>query len=259
MTNTQPLSNLLFIGEKENITLPDGKEIEIRENNGEDESILSRFKDAMEGTSINNYISSIVTQSLSGDNKGSKFTPKEILNWKVNCKSFVLMKARILSLGDIFKFSFTCGNPKCNHNAILEEDLNPFVKPYSEDNIQGIKPYPLGEEKTHEFIVPSSNRKVKFDILDGVAEKASLDTPREGINKNHGLFIRNLHILHEGAWEKVFQFAMFSSKELVQIRAEVSRVDPEYDPASLITCPKCNQSTVVSMLGEPTFFYPTEI
>lgn len=253
----QPLPNLLFIGTKETITLPDSRVIEIRENNGDDESILSRFKDAMEGTSINNYLSSIITRGV--EPAMDKFTPKDILYWKINCKSLTLVKARILSLGDIFKFNFTCGNPKCNHTQIFEEDLNPYVKDYSEDNKSGIKPYPLGAETTHEFTIKSSGRKVKFDILDGVAEKASLDTPRDNLNKNHGLLIRNLHILHENNWERVFQFAMFSSKELVQLRAEVSRVDPEYDPTSIITCPKCNQTSIVSILGEPSFFYPTEI
>lgn len=259
MTNTQTLPNLLFLGEKEIVNLPDGTHIEIRENNGEDEGILSKFKDAMEGTSINNYLSSIITKSLSEPTLGEKPTPKDILHWKINCKNLTLIKARILSLGAIFKFNFTCGNPKCKHNQVFDEDLKPYVENYSEENKLGIKPYPLGVEKTHEFIIKASGRKVKFDILDGVAEKASLDTARDSINKNHGLFIRNIHIWHEGNWEKVFQFAMFSSKELVELRAEVSRVDPEYDPTSIIECPKCKQVSIVAILGEPSFFYPTEI
>ena len=253
------LSNLLFIGAKETLILPDSSSVEIRENNGEDEGKLSRLKDAMAGTSVNNYLSSIITQNLTPPNEGKKVSPVDILNWKINCKNFTLVKARILSLGETFKFVFQCPNTQCNHSETFIEDLVPHVSEYNEETGMGIKPYPLGLSNTHQYIIPSSGRNVKFDILNGVGEKASLDIARDNIDKNHGLLIRNLHIMHEGKWEKVYQFGMFSSKELVQLRAEVSRVDPEWDPTTRIVCPKCNRIEVVPILSEPAFFYPTEI
>lgn len=252
------LSNILFIGKRKVLNLPDSTKVEIRENNGEDEGILSKLADALAGTSISNYLSSIITNDFTVPDSEHKLTPADITAWKVNKKTYTLLAARAFSLGNKFLFSHTCGNPQCQHTDTFEEDLTPHLEPYSDSNKLGVSLYPLGQKDTEEFTL-SSGKVCRIDILTGIGENVALAIDRNNYNRNHGLLIRNLQLKHGTEWEKVFQFGMFSSPEMVQLRNKVAELDPIWDPATHITCPKCNNVSVVPLLEEPAFFYPTEI
>lgn len=243
--------NLIFIGKTKEVTLPSGRVIIIRETTGEDESLLSQLKLAQTGDSIIYFLSNVIKNQ-----DGTVPTREDILSWFENDVQAALLYIRMLSLGEVFIFPYTC---TCNPQAapvLMEQDLNEFI--LGSDTNNALKPYPKGLEKTIEFNL-SSGKTLRFSILTNNSKDNLLEDTQDSINKNTSLLLRNLEILHEGSWEKVTHFKMFSSREMIELRKVVDSYDPSWVPYMHVVCPKCGKREVVDILTQPDFFFPTEI
>lgn len=251
-------NEVLFQGLTQTIILPDLEPIQIRETNGEDEGIISSLQDATTGENLNKFLASVVKIPTEEDLK--RATVQDILNWPLNNKYYTIFKVRRLSLGDILKFNHTCTNPACGCITEYEDNIseydNDFKNPTPGTN--KIQPYPNGKYREITILL-SSGKRVKWYVRDGNSEKVALETPLDSLNKNSSLIERNLQIANGDKYEKVTNFKIFSSKDMVEIRASVEKYDKAWDCTLTLKCPKCQNTDKPSLFSIPDFFFPTAI
>jgi len=257
--------SLYFLGQEETITLPSGKQITIRETNGEDEEELSKVKNQKDGTYVLKFLTAVVTMDHSLKRKP---TPEDIITWKQKDIYYTLFRTRKLSLGSTYHFKDICNNPNCadckaEKVQAYEQDIEEydssdmFDKAYKPTQY-GITPYPQLDAPTHEFII-SSKKKLSFTLYNGELEREAASYPVEDDNKNSALFVRKLSIWDGEKWVRVFKFSMFSSREMAEIRNEVSNIDKLFEPIVTYNCPTCNKVYFRSLLASTDFFFPAEI
>lgn len=246
-----PLENLIHAGKVESITLPSGKKVTIREYNGEDEGLISTVKSLQDNSYLCNFLAAIVQK----DSTAKKVSSIDIAEWLSNDRLKALFNSRILSLGNIFKFTHICSNPDCRDCKAgklveYEEDLTPYLS--------GIPDYPNGSNKEVELVL-SSTKKIKYSLLTSALETTELETAPEAKNLNTNLITRKLSIFNAGNWVPLAKFMVFSAKDMAEIRASIRENDPFWSPTARITCASCGMKTNIQLLTDGNFFYPTVI
>jgi hypothetical protein len=249
-----------------NAVLPSGMKVTFREQNGEDDAIISRQGSAIEGSSINKFIAEILKEI---DGQKVALNSHGIAKWKVRDKYSLLLKSRIASLGNTMTFIFKC--PHCQkENPPLEENLAAYDWDYSKpfpdkDSPEWTKdlipPYPNGKE-SERIIKLSSNKEIKYKYLDGVGEKMLLDIDGNDLNKNHELLCRHIEWKDEsGRFIKLQNFRPFSAKDMAEIRKDIALNDPAWEGTTAITCQNssCRKVTEIAVITQPDFFFPVQI
>lgn len=243
--------------------VPSGFEVVIREQNGDDDDIISRLKNNNDGTSINKFIASIC---LSVEGLPGKPSHNDILKWKNRDKYYVLLKSRIFSLGDTLTYKYKCINPNCGKEETFEEDLKlydrDFSKPVEETNNgfkYQIQPYLTGEPVVELDL--TSGKKVRYKYLNGLSEKKLLEINKDEISKNTELLVRDMEYFNSSnnQWTKLQRFDVFSSRDMMEIRSHISKHDIPFDAVSECKCPYCETVANISLLAQPSFFFPQEI
>lgn len=246
--------------------LPSGKRLTIREQNGDDEGLLSRVQDAETGDSMVNFASAIVLKDHELNRKPS---PLEIKEWRISDFYSLLFISRVFSLGNLFEFKFTW--PDQEQPSEYEEDLyiylqdsldeqeNPknksphMMKPYLKiegDNIEAF-------DKKGIIFNTASGKKLKFEYLITNTEVSSLEIPVDKQDKNLELRQRNLSMYAEGEWHILNNFAGLSSKDMKEVRTLIRKYDPVFEPLMKIPHPvKKHISTEINLLTQKDFFYP---
>ena len=102
-------------------TAPSKHIYEIREQNGEDEDILSNPLEMRTLMHLSRYISAIVIKTTF-TNSG-KLTVEDALNLPLLDRYCILIKARIFSIGPELNFDYSWGKSVIQY----EEDLNKYV------------------------------------------------------------------------------------------------------------------------------------
>src|SRR3972149_804467 len=111
-----------YIGKTLEVPMPSNFSITIREQNGEDDEVISRVGDATDGNSINIFLTRIIiANSLLN---GGKTSLADILSWRLRDKYYLLLKSRIHSMGPNLDFDFICTNVKCAKLSHYTEDLS---------------------------------------------------------------------------------------------------------------------------------------
>ena len=85
-------------------TAPSGIEYTIREQNGQDEEILTNVGEATRFMNINNFLQAILMGSSKKPNQ--KYTMEEILRIPLLDRQCILLQSRIFSIGEIMEFSY---------------------------------------------------------------------------------------------------------------------------------------------------------
>lgn len=246
--------------------LPSGMDITIREQNGEDEDILSRYGDIKDSISHQNFLSAIIIGS-SKEGK-TKFTPDDISKWPAVDKYYALVKSRIFSLGKELKFKYKCSNNRCGKETPLVEDLDIYDWDLSKGNPPEDDPYyesrikllPNGDKLEFEETL-SNGKRIKFGILTGMGESKTLKKSEDDLNRNDDLRARNLSYFREegNQWIEVANFRMFSSKIMSEIRNLVNKHNENYPLITKCKCRHCGNTEDVVILTLPSFFFPSEI
>ena len=150
-------------------TLPSGGKITIREQNGEDDDIISNAALAKNGNHINAFISGI---TISTDlTKTGKLLIKDVMELKIRDKYAILFMSRCFSLGPICEFEYDWG--KDNGGKVTYEDnLENYIWDYAVDNFpmpgednyfdQRIRPYIQGLETRRELEL-SSGKLISYE------------------------------------------------------------------------------------------------
>lgn len=235
-------------------TVPSGKIWEIRETTGEDDAILSKISDAMDGANINNFLANIIVGP-------EKPLAEDILTWPINDKYVLLFKWRVRNLGYEFQFKDSDPNDKKKRVVDYTEDLTELDgdladKDYKPKPNQLYK-YPNGTSTHIEFKI-STGKQFRFKIMTGIEEKAADDLPKDSTNKNTPLLVRQLEIFKGQKWEKVLNFHHVTSLEMKELRGSVDKYDRQWDPIITVTNPYTNLIRSFPLFALPTFFFPEE-
>lgn len=243
---------------------PSGCTYTIREQNGEDEEILSNRADARTLMNITKFIASIVVST--------DFTPsghllvQDALNLPLLDRYAILFQSRIFSLGETVTFDYEWAK---DNKVTYEQDLREFLfddysKEPTEEELEAkpdaIPYYPnisSRQIKDNELKL-SSGKVVLWDYLDGNGEVYSINLPENKQTRNTDLLARNLRLMVDGKPEKVSNFKLFSVKDMAEMRAGIISQDPVFGGLTEIENPATGEVTKYPILAAPTFFYLTE-
>lgn len=246
---------------------PSGYNYTIREENGEDEEVLSNPHDAQNLMNITNFISRIVVSTDFTESK--KLTPQDALNLPLRDRYAILIHSRIFSIGESLDFAYTW--PLESEPTYYAQDLRELIfddytnisKEALDNKPEAIKPYQdldlLHKINFRDYEVTlSTGKEIKFNFMDGNAEAWSLSLPTDKQTKNAELLARGLKLKVNGNWDLVQQFSLFSIKEMSEMRSIVHKLDPIWQGTVEIVNPNTNEKTYYPVLGAPHFFFPTE-
>ena len=246
---------------------PSGFSVIIREQNGEDDSILSNVALAKDSNSINSFIQSIIVWSSIGQGPLETMTMAQIMDMRLRDKYFILMFSRIFSIGPILKFPYQWGEELAP--VEYEEDLVPYIwdfsKPFPKPGepdyfVDRIKPYPVGVDQPLCSLELASGKKIQYKFMDGHSERYLLKLPEFQSNINSRIVARNLELWVDSKWVKVENFKMFSPADMRELRNSLEEVDEQYDGIIEIKNPYNDGEKVnLNLLAIHDFFYPREI
>lgn len=236
------------------ITLPTGNWAIIREQNGEDDDVLSNVS-GQDMSNFSEFISRIVIDSSYG-----KLTVEKAKNLPSNDRFAIIIGSRIHSIGNEVEFDYTWPNKETIHYS---QDLNELLFDYGstptmeelESKPYAVPYYPNSDETIIITKLPSG-KEVKYEIMSGAGEAYILKLPLERRTKNCDLIARNLQLVVDGKWEKVQNFALFTKRDMIALRKHVAENDPVFLGFIDIENPNTGETAVFSILGSPDFFYP---
>jgi len=264
MTYQEEAQTIAF-GKTKTVIVPSGRQFVLRETNGEDDDILSNSETGRDQSNVDYYLARVVIKEIT-DNKEIPFSFDKARKLLKNDRTALLLHIRIHNLGAIVKFSFDFGmDPKTGGEFNYVEDISQYIHDYTKDfPLQGeegyfkykIPPYPEDAYSLFELSLQSGKR-VRMGLMNGEGQSYIMN--QEFVSKNTDFKARNLEIDIEGKWVKVENFAMFSSRDMVELRAWEKEIDPKYLPITEIEHPHTKQLIEFNMLNSPDFFYPVEI
>ena len=265
------------------ITLPTGGWVIIREQNGDDDGIISNVHLQKDASSINLFVAAVVAYSPAAADKNGILTLEEVLVMPIRDKYVIMIKSRIFSMGNMLQFSYTWDDSE-GVPDYYEEDLTKFVWDYStpfpfEPKAKGYDPERVAAYK----VKPSKDgwiyadtkgkvtllfsqlstdpgvKRLRFKLLDGIAERKLLALGEAGMNINTKLLMRELEQFLQDSWHKVESFKAFKSHEMASLRKIVSDYDQEFDGNTEVTNPRTNNTSIIPLMQIPTFFFPQGI
>jgi hypothetical protein len=250
------------------VHLPSGHWVEIREQNGEDDDILSKSSYVQSHENVNRFLAGIIVNS----SYNRPITEKDIKQWRVNDKYYLLLKSRIFSLGHELIFDYSC--PKCKTKTQMVEDLSIFDADLDRDSENFIgklleknpnseelrnKIWPLEHNEPVRHLVLNSGKEVRYKFLTVASEHNAIKIPFGEQSRNKELIIRDFEMKVDGMWMSVQNFKLLSAKDMAQIRADVNKHDELFIMESHIKCPACNHEEVMPLIAIPDFFFPTSV
>jgi hypothetical protein len=252
-------------GETVELITPSGFKVTLRQQNGDDDDVISNAVGSEDGTSINRFVSGIVIDTdltVTG-----KLSLEDILRLKLCDKYFIIIASRIFSLGQIMKFSFQWKD--IVEPVEYEEDLAKYIWDYSKPDFPSekkdpryfenrIKPHTYGKDFSREFII-ATGKKLMYDYMNGNGEKYLLTLDPLLQSKNQELLARNIQLWLDNKWIKVENFKNFNPLEMVEIRKEVLENDATTELTTELENPITHNKIPFLIVGTPDFFFPREI
>lgn len=248
---------------------PSGTEYTIREQNGQDEEILTNMGDIKKGMNINNFLQGII---VSSSKKAGKLSMQDVMDMPILDRSCILIQSRIFSIGETLEFEYSWPNPqniekprKFEYELDLHEYLfDDYSKPeaITEEMLlekpKGIPFYPIRQEEKYYTFDLRSGKKIRFHLANGHSEIYLMKLTDDQRTRNTDLIMRGLELNVEGNWEKVFNFSLFSTKDMRELRKYVNSIDPSADLSTPVQDPETGEVEEVSIMGLVSFFFPEE-
>lgn len=261
---TVSIDPMEYVVPTKNLVTPSGMKVTIREQNGEDDDVISNISDSTDGTALNKFISRIVTDV---EGKGSP-SLEDVLSWKVRDKYYILLNSRILSLGEELVFEITFGENTDNPiTQMFEENLSHYNWDFSKGfppkkgeegyNPKTIQPYENGKE-THDEFTLSSGKEVRYEYSNGYTEKYILSVDKSKASKNLSFTSRNLQLKVGGKWQTILNFSPFTPRDMRELRTRQEANDPDFDLFTYVNNPKTGQTERVSIFNLNDFFFPKD-
>lgn len=244
--------------EKKTFISPSGREFTIRQQNGNDDDILSNSVEAQQLKNLSNFISAIVVNTNATES--GILTPEQAHNLPSLDRYCILFHSRIFSLGRVLEFEQEWAKDvRRTYEQDLEEFLLDYSKPIDKQSLDS-KPnaipfYPLGDKVTNIEIITSSGKKLLFDLLTGSGDAYFVNLPKSEQTRNAGLKARNLRLLVNDTYERVTNFALFSVKDMNDIRRYINAYDPIFQGLTDLENPINNTIVKFPILELNNFFY----
>ena len=259
------MENATMYGREKTFTLPSGYEVTIREQNGEDDDILSNPVEARSLRNISRFIAGLVVRTnMTATGVLSVDDAHAMPSLDRYC---ILIESRIFSIGNTMEFSHDWVDMDGRkRNVEYEVDLREeFLFDYSKapsaeelNSKESALPfYPEPMVRELEFTT-TSGKTLKFHLMNAESEQYLLSLPEDKMTKNQELIARNLQLKVGDKFEKVTNFKMFSMKDMVEIRSFVKGHDPIFQGTTTIMDPVTHQVMDVPIIGIDSFFYPRE-
>jgi len=244
--------------------VPSGIKAVIREQNGNDDEVITRTSDVKAHLAFNKFIQGILVEW----NGESNVKLQQVKEMRLRDKYYILLQSRIFSLGADFHFNWDWegkGNP-----TEYAEDLNKYTFDYSkpetfphtpdeEGYFQFLIPPYKSQDKHHEFTT-RSGKTLRFRYQDGLSEMYMMEATEETNTQNTELYARGLEMKLDGndTWIKVASFKNFSARDMREIRTQVKIHDPAAELITQIESDKGEiQNIPLVMIGD--FYFPVEI
>ena len=265
--NSKQFAEELMYGKLKEIILPSGYTATIREQNGNDDDIISNQATARDLTNMNMFISSLVIETNLPFAVGGKLSIDGVRNMLLRDKYFILFSSRIHSMGNEIKFTYDWGT---EDGGIIEysDNLNNFVWDYSKPMPEStdksyyhyrIQPYDHSlAYKKQEFSL-SSGKQIRFKFLDGHSELYLMKLPIDQQTKNTELKARELEQKIDGEWKTVENFMFFSKKDMAELHKLVNSLDPNFTGITELENPVSGEIIKFPIISAKDFFYPEEI
>ena len=250
---------------------PSGVEYTIREQNGQDEEVLTNLAEVKRYMVVNNFLQGIIQKTSF---KNGQLTLQEVLDIPWLDRQCILFKSRIFSIGEILEFSWKwpgMKNGKLVTNTVeYEQDLNEYLySDYSSpqsitDEELASKPLAIPfymvcpEDDGYFYLTLKSGKQIRFRRLDGNSELYIVKLNPSEQTRNTSLIARNLELKIDDKWERVYNFSLFSVKDMQEIRKSVSQLDPDFAPVTEITNPETEEVQEINLLTLSSFFFPGE-
>jgi len=183
-------------------TAPSGRLFEIREQNGEDEEIITNPVDSKNLMNLTKYISAIVVKTNA--TKSGRLTIEDALKLPLLDRYCILFNSRIFSLGEEVEFTYKWDN---KDSVTYSQDLREFLFDYAvlpteqemEEKPNAIPYYPgrKGEDGftlmqyTEEL---NSGKVIQFELMDGEKESQMVQLSPSKLTRHSTLLLRNLKL-----------------------------------------------------------------
>lgn len=256
-----------FEGQSITFQVPSGDTYTIREQNADDDEILSKID--LKGNederikNYNNFIRAIVTESLHGKRP---LTEAEVLDMKTKDKYHILLKTRIHSIGGTLRFTTDCRNDECKEGKGLKftEDLiqydNDFKNPEGNGFKFQVKSYPVVNPGKHEEFSISTGKRFRYKLMDGHSELMMINLAKNStVSDNSQLYIRQLEVWNANKWQMVQSLNFISKKEVIEVKAIIERNDKQDLLVMECKCPFCKHEWYMPFNSIKDFFFPMEI
>ena len=254
-------------GKTKEVLAPSGRLFVIREQNGNDDDILSNPVTQKDLSNIDYFILNIVLYELV-DNEKVKLHLNDCLDLLIKDRIAIILESRIFTLGSLLKFNYNWGDAKDKNTVAYVEDLKRYIWDYTKDfpteGMTGydeyrIPPYQAGAYNKFMFTL-STGKVMRLNLMNRRGEKFLLGLAEEAVTKNAELLARNLEIeVSGGNFTKVENFGTFTKKEMTEIHAAVKELDPTYNAFTDIKNPKTGEVLLYPIMAYSDFFFPTEV
>ena len=254
-------------GKLADLLLPCGTKVTIREQNGNDDDVISSpGSDKDLSLPLNKFIAGLILKHDFNFKSKEVITMKEVLDIPLRSKYFILLASRIFSISPTIKFRWDWKNGK--PPVAYEEDLTVYLWDYNRDFpsemdpdyfSERIQPYPPSNFDKYRELELSSGKKIRYKYLDGHGENYLLGLSENERAINSPLKARELNIWLEGDWSPVTNFKDFKNYEMSEIRRDIDINDKPFDGFTNITNPYNGEALQIPLLSIPDFFFPREI
>ena len=232
------------------VVAPDGVKYTIREQNGNDDDILSRVSDAKAHTSLSKFLAGIIV--------GPKLYGWEDIqeNMGSATKYYLVLKSRIFTHGKEIQFKHTFQD---GERFEFEEDLENFDDDLSSATRKkseiAIIPYPVPFQVMQEFTT-TSGKHIRYKMSTSAVEAETIKIPKENSSKNDELRARGLTQIIDTREMVITNFRDFSSRDMREIWADINKKDVNFALITPIKHPGKNLVEYISLLTVPEFFFP---
>lgn len=265
--NSKQFAEELMYGKLKELVLPSGYKATIREQNGNDDDIISNQATARDLTNMNMFISSLIIETDLPFSVNGKLSIDGVRNMLLRDKYFILFSSRIHSMGNLIKFTYDWGTEE-GGNIEYTDDLNNFVWDYNKEMPeQGDKDFyayrilPYSHDLAYKKFEHqlSSGKQVRFKFLDGHSELYLMKLPIDQQTKNTELKARELEQKIDGEWKKVENFMFFSKRDMAELHKVVGDLDPNFNGITELENPLTREIIKFPIISAKDFFYPVEI
>jgi len=241
--------------------LPSKEIVVIREQNGEDDDVLSNLADFKQSESINNFLSGVIVYH---SKYGVIITPEMIKKMPLRDKYISLILSRVFSFGDSLNFSWEWEDSKKADE--YSEDLNIYAWPYD-------KEFPTeGSEDYHKFriepystdpygkieVLTKSGKSLRLNFLTGEAEIYLLNLHESDKSRNQEYRARGMEIQLENGWQEVVNFKSFSPRDMQDLRKAIKAVDTPIAITTEIENPRTGETIELDLTALEDFFFPSD-